>query len=70
MPVFWGRGERTGIPEAWILASCVEEKTKWPPSLAAVKRLATSEDRFSERPSCIINMWVVNCLSMLVKVLN
>lgn len=51
----WGE-ERTGIPEAWILARCVEEKIKWPPSFAAVNRLVTSVDRLSESPNCILRL--------------
>lgn len=64
-----GRGdERTGIPEASILASCVEEKTKWPPSFAAVKRLATNVDRLSERPNCMLGLVSMLSRSWMVQV--
>lgn len=46
-------GAGTDIPEAWMVVSWVGEKIRWPPSLAAVKRLTTSVERFSERPNCI-----------------
>lgn len=32
------------------------EKTKWPPSFAAVKRLATNADRLSESPNCMLGL--------------
>lgn len=38
------------------MASWVDEKMRWPASLAAVKRLETREERFSERPSCILGV--------------
>lgn len=34
----------------------VEEKTRWPLSRAAVKRLATRVDRCSESPNCIVEV--------------
>lgn len=43
----------TGIPAAVTMDSCVGEKTRWPASLAAVKRCATSAERGSESPSCM-----------------
>lgn len=45
---------RTGIPAAVMMERCVEEKTRWPPSLAAANRRATSAGRLSERPSCMV----------------
>jgi hypothetical protein len=42
----------TGTP-ALIMDRWVDEKTRWPASLAFLKRRATRADKFSERPSCI-----------------
>lgn len=36
---------------------CVGENMRWPPSLAVTKRLATREERLSERPNCIVVDW-------------
>lgn len=48
-----------------MLERCVGEKTRWPPSLAAVKHLATRFDRGSERPSCIVrNICSWRCYGM------
>lgn len=39
---------------ALMMDSCVDEKMRWPASLAVLKRRATRADRLSERPSCIL----------------
>jgi hypothetical protein len=45
-----GKGIFTGIPDVDIVVTSVLEKTRAPDSFAAVKRLATSNGRLSERP--------------------
>lgn len=47
-------GAGTGIPEDWIMERCVAEKVRWPASLAVAKRLATRDERLSERPNCMV----------------
>ena len=44
------KGIFTGIPDVDIVVTSVMEKTRAPDSLAALKRLATSKARLSERP--------------------
>jgi hypothetical protein len=46
----------TDIPAALMMDRWVEENTRWPVSLAAVKRLATSVGRDSENPNCIVEV--------------
>lgn len=46
----------TGIPAALMMERWVEENTRWPVSLAAVKRLATRVGRDSESPNCIVEV--------------
>ena len=48
-----GDGGHTGIPAVVMIDMCVEEKMRWPLSLAALNRRATSADRFSESPNCM-----------------
>lgn len=38
-----------------MVVTWVGEKMRWPPSLAAAKRLATRVERGSERASCILD---------------
>lgn len=45
---------RTGIPVEWIMERWVDEKVRWPASLAAENRRDTKDDRLSERPNCIV----------------
>lgn len=47
-------GASTGMPDEWIMEKWVGENVRWPASLAAAKRLATKDDRLSERPNCIV----------------
>lgn len=46
----------TDIPAALMIDRWVEENTRWPVSLAAVKRLATRVGRDSESPNCIVEV--------------
>lgn len=54
----WGELGRglglTGMPAVLIMESWVEEKMRWPVSLAVVKRRDTRVERDSVRPSCIV----------------
>ena len=45
-----GKGIFTGITDVDMVVTSVMEKTRAPDSLAALKRLATSKARLSERP--------------------
>lgn len=54
----WG-AVPTGMP-ALIVDRWVDEKTRWLPSLAALKRRATRTERVSESPSCIVYLEVMS----------
>ncbi len=50
----------TGIPAVVIMERWVEEKMRWPASLAVLKRRETRVERGSVSPNCIVVLVVVD----------